>query len=228
MFPQNYKYPLNYLQNSTIIVIWPYQLIVCVMKRNFEKLTKKVSRRVHHWWLMLLAGILCIAAGIAVFIFPLESYFAISVLVGIVMLVVGAAQLVTASTSENYLAMRGYFIVGGVLDLLLGLFLCVYPGITLMVLPIMMGIWLMYHSFMMIAFGGDLDTFNISGSGVVVAGGVLVLILSVIVLANPFSAGIATIVVLAGVGLLLLGVLLCTVSVTLKGIHLNEEELPEM
>ena len=125
--------------------------------------------------------------------------------------------------------MRGYFIVGGVLDLILGLFLCAYPGVTLMVLPILMGIWLMYHSFMMIAFGGDLDTFNISGGGFVVVGGIIVLILSVLVLANPFSAGIATIVVLAGVGLLLLGVLLCSISVTLKGIHLTEyEELPRM
>ena len=205
------------------------QLNVCIMKRQFEKLTKMISRRVYHWWLMMLAGILCIAAGIAVFVFPLESYFAISILVGIVMLVVGAAQLVVASTSENYLTMRGYFIVGGVLDLLLGLFLCVYPGVTLMVLPIMMGIWLMYHSFIMIAFGGDLGTFGISGGGTTVAGGILVLILSVIILANPFSAGIATIIVLAGVGLLLLGALLCDVSVTLKGIHMNdEEELPEM
>lgn len=199
------------------------------MKNHFEKLTKKVSRKVNHWWLLMLTGILCCAAGIAVFVFPLESYVIISILVGVVMLLVGAAQLIIASTSENYLAMRGYFIVGGVLDLILGLFLCAYPGVTLMVLPILMGIWLMYHSFMMIAFGGDLDTFNISGGGFVVVGGIIVLILSVLVLANPFSAGIATIVVLAGVGLLLLGVLLCSISVTLKGIHLTEyEELPRM
>lgn len=199
------------------------------MKNHFEKLTKKVSRKVNHWWLLMLAGILCCAAGIAVFVFPLESYVIISILVGVVMLLVGAAQLIIASTSENYLAMRGYFIVGGVLDLILGLFLCAYPGVTLMVLPILMGIWLMYHSFMMIAFGGDLDTFNISGGGFVVVGGIIVLILSVLVLANPFSAGIATIVVLAGVGLLLLGVLLCSISMTLKGIHLTEyEELPRM
>ena len=199
------------------------------MKNHFEKLTKKVSRKVNHWWLLMLVGILCCAAGIAVFVFPLESYVIISILVGVVMLLVGAAQLIIASTSENYLAMRGYFIVGGVLDLILGLFLCAYPGVTLMVLPILMGIWLMYHSFMMIAFGGDLDTFNISGGGFVVVGGIIVLILSVLVLANPFSAGIATIVVLAGVGLLLLGVLLCSISVTLKGIHLTEyEELPRM
>ena len=54
--------------------------------------------------------------------------------------------------------------------LALGIFLCVYPAVTVVLLPIMLGIWLMYHSFMMIAFGGDLETFKIGGSGWVVFG----------------------------------------------------------
>ena len=199
------------------------------MKRHFENLAARAARAIKHWWLLILAGILVVAAGICVFAFPIQSYVTLSVLFGILMLLVGAIQLIVASTSGNYLMLRGYIIVGGVLDVLLGVFLCIYPGISLFLLPILMGLWLMYHSFMMIAFGGDLDTFNISGGGFVVVGGIIVLILSVLVLANPFSAGIATIVVLAGVGLLLLGVLLCSISVTLKGIHLTEyEELPRM
>ena len=44
------------------------------MKRHFDNLTAKAGRVVKHWWLMMLAGILCIAAGVAVFIFPMESY----------------------------------------------------------------------------------------------------------------------------------------------------------
>lgn len=197
------------------------------MKRHFENLTSKVSRAVQHWWLLMAAGILCIALGVVVFVFPLESYVTLSILVGVLMLVVGAAQLIIASTSGNYLMMRGYIIVGGVADLLLGLFLCVYPGVTLVVLPIMMGVWMMYHAFMMIAFGGDLDTFRISGGGTVVAGGVLLLILSVLILANPFGAGIATVIVIAGVGLLLLGLLVCWMAMKLKGIHnLYEKEYP--
>ena len=199
------------------------------MKRHFENLTAKVGRVVRHWWLMMLAGILCIAAGVVVFIFPMQSYMTLSILFGILMVIVGAAQLIIASSSGNYLAMKGYVIAGGVLDLFLGIFLCIYPAVTVVLLPVMLGIWMMYHSFMMIAFGGDLDTFNISGGGFVVVGGIIVLILSVLVLANPFSAGIATVVVLAGVGLLLLGALLCSISVTLKGIHMTEyEELPKM
>lgn len=197
------------------------------MKRHFENLTHRVGRAVQHWWLMMLAGILCFAAGIAVFAFPLESYVALSIFAGVVMLVTGAAQLVIASTSGNYLAMRGYMIVGGIIDLLLGLLLCVYPGITMVVLPIMLGIWMMYHAFMIIAFGGDLDTFRIKGGMWTIAGGILLLILSIIILVNPFSAGITTVVVLAGAGLLLFGLLLCWMSVILKDIHKTfEKEYP--
>lgn len=86
------------------------------MKRHFENLTSKAGRAVKHWWLMMAAGILTIAAGVAVFVFPMESYVALSILIGILMLLVGAAQLIIALTSGNYLAMRGYMVVGGIID----------------------------------------------------------------------------------------------------------------
>lgn len=189
------------------------------MKRHFENLTAKAGRVIRHWWLLMLAGILCIAAGIAVFVFPMESYMTLSIIFGVLMLITGAAQLIIASTSGNYLAMKGYVVVGGVLDLLLGIFLCVYPAVTVVLLPIMLGIWMMYHSFMIIAFGGDLDTFRINGSGWVMMGGILLLVLSFLVLVNPFSVGIATVIVLTGVALIVFGFLLCGESVLLRRIH---------
>ena len=188
------------------------------MKRHFENLTERAGRAVQHWWLMMLAGVLCIALGIAVFVFPLQSYVTLSILAGILMLLVGAAQLIIASTSGNYLAMRSYMLVGGLIDLILGLLLCIYPGVTMALLPIMLGIWMMYHSFMMIAFGGDMETFRVKGSGWTILGGVLLLVLSFIVLVNPFSAGIAAVVVLSGVGLIVFGFLLCWVAGVFRNI----------
>ena len=194
------------------------------MKRHFENLTNRVGRAVKHWWLMMLAGILCFALGIAVFVFPMESYVTLSILAGILMLVVGAAQLIIASTSGNYIAMRGYMLVGGVIDLLLGFLLCVYPGVTLALLPILLGIWMMYHAFMIISFGGDLETFRVQGSGWTIAGGIMLLILSFIVLVNPFSAGVMTVVILTGIGLLVFGFLLCWMSMIFRNIHKNSEK----
>ena len=53
------------------------------------------------------------------------------------------------------------------------------------------------------------------------AGGILMLLLSILVLVNPFGAGIATVIVMAGVGLIVFGILLCSLSMKLKGVHLN-------
>jgi uncharacterized membrane protein HdeD (DUF308 family) len=191
------------------------------MKRHFENLTNKVARAVKHWWLMLIAGLLCLVMGIVVFVFPLQSYVTLAILFGVMMMAVGAIQLIIASTSANYLTMRGYVVVGGVLDLMLGIFLCIYPGVTLVALPLMLGVWMLYNSFIIIAFGGDMETFRLGGSGLVVAGGVLLLLLSVLVLLNPIRAGIPTVIIIAGIGLLVFGCLLCMLSLKLK--HIDKE-----
>ena len=134
------------------------------------------------------------------------------------MLLTGAIQLIVASTSGNYLMMRGYVIVGGILDVILGMFLCIYPGISLFLLPIMMGLWLMYHSFIIIALGGDMSTFKIPGNGMTIVLGILLLLLSVFVIVDPFSVGVATVLTVAGAGLILFGVMMCSMAVTLKNV----------
>lgn len=191
------------------------------MKHHFENLVRRASRIVRYWWLMGIAGLLCIVAGIAVFIFPVQSYVALSIILGILVLLVGASQLIIASSSNNYLAKKEYWIVGGVLDILLGIFLCIYPNVTMMLLPVMMGIWLMYHGFVTMAFGGNMADFGLSGATGTVFGGVLLLILSIMVLINPFGAGVDTVLVLTGVGLIVMGCLLCHRSIKLKNIHIE-------
>lgn len=191
------------------------------MKRHFEHLTSRVARTVKHWWLMLIAGLLCIAMGVVVFVFPMQSYVTLAILFGVLMLVVGATQLAVAYMSGNYLAMRGYMIVGGALDLILGIFLCVYPNVTILIIPVLVGLWLMYHSFMIIAWGGDMETFNLGGSGLVIVGGILLLLFSIFILINPLSAGIATVVVLTGIGLIIFGILTSVLALKLKNIHVE-------
>ena len=189
------------------------------MKRHFEKLTVKAAREIRHWWLYMLCGILCVAAGITVFAFPVGSYMTLGLIFGFLMLIVGVLQLIVAASSGNFFAMRGYLIVGGILDIILGLFLCINPSVKMLLMPILLGIWMLYHSFIIMALGGDMATFNVSGSGWVVAGGVLLMLFSIFILVNPMSAGVTAIVVLTGLGLIIFGILLCVLSVTLRNIH---------
>ena len=76
------------------------------MKRRFENLTRGAARAIKHWWLLALAGVLCIALSIVIFAFPLESYVTLAILFGVLLLIVGAAKLIAASTSANFFMMR--------------------------------------------------------------------------------------------------------------------------
>lgn len=189
------------------------------METIIEKITSKAGRIIKHWWMLLIAGILLVAGGVVVLCNPVESYLTLSLMFGILMLVTGIVELVIASTSRNYFAMRGYSIVGGIFDLLLGILLCCYPGITLVLLPIMLGVYMLYHSFMIIGFGSDLQAFRVPGAGWSIAMGVILLLLSAFVLINPFSVGVGAVVVLTGISMLLLGAAFMTGSFRMKGIH---------
>ena len=78
---------------------------------------------------------------------------------------------------------------------------------------------MLYNSFVLIGFSGDFDTFGVPGAGWVTGGGILLLILSILVLVNPLGAGIATVVVLAGIGLIVFGFLMVALATKLRDIH---------
>ena len=195
------------------------------MKRHFENILQKASRAIRHWWLYLLCCLLCVAAGITVFVFPLESYVTLGLLFGILMLIIGVSQLIVASASGNYLAMRGYVIVGSILDIVLGIFLCINPAVSMILMPVLLGVWLLYHSFIIMAVGGDMETLKIKGYGWVMVGAVLLLLLSIFILVNPMSAGVTAIVVLTGIALIVFGLLMGVLAFMLKEVHLQVSDL---
>ncbi len=184
-----------------------------------SQLTGKAARTVKNWWLLCIAGLVCIAAGIAVFCYPADSYMLFSYTFGAVMLLTGIVELVVAASSRNWFMMRGYNIVGGILDILVGILLCAWPGITMVTIPIFLGIWLIYHSFMIIGLAGDLSAFRVSGSGWMIAGGILTLFLGIFITLNPLTAGATVIVWILGLGLIAFGAVLAGASIRLGRVH---------
>lgn len=190
-----------------------------IMANLIDTLTERAGRSVRHWWLYLITGILSIIASIVVFCRPVESYVTLSIMFGVIMLVSGIVELAISVTSRNYFMTRSYRIVGGILDLLIGLFLCCYPGVTLMVLPVILGVWMMFHSFLIIGLGSDMSSFRVKGSGWTIALGVILLLASLAVIICPFSIGTATVVTLSALAFMLFGLIMIILGIRLKEIH---------
>lgn len=185
----------------------------------YNDIMARAGKVVRRWWLIMVLGILILGAGIVVFCYPAESYVALSMLFGVLLLLSGVSELVVSLGSRNYFMMRGYSMVGAVLDILLGVFLCCYPQVTLVVLPIVLGIWLLYHSFMIIGFGGDLSSFRLPGSGWTIFGGVMMLVLGLLMVIMPLTVGVAAIAAVTGVAFVVTGVLVIALSLKLRNLH---------
>lgn len=189
------------------------------MDNRFNEIVGMAGKVVKRWWLALLLGVLLIVAGIVVFCYPAESYLTLSVMFGALMLLSGVVELAVSLGSRNYFMMRGYSVVGAILDLLLGIFLCVYPQVTLVVLPVLIGVWLLYHSFMVIGFGGDLSSFRLPGSGWTIFGGVLMLLLGLMMVIMPLTVGVAAIALVTGCSLIIAGAVAAALGLKLRKLH---------
>lgn len=189
------------------------------MEYFVERLASGASKTVKNWWMLLIAGLLLIIGGIAVFVNPVESYITLSMMFGIMMLITGLAELIIAITSHNFFAIRSYTIVGGIIDMIIGILLCCNIGVTAIILPIILGVYLLYHSFMIIGFGSDLEAFNVKGYGWPLAGGVVLLILSILILINPFSFGTSAVVILTGIALIIMGGIFIVKSLRMRNLH---------
>ena len=194
------------------------------MAKILTELRERTCRNVKHWWLLLACGILCAICGIVVFCNPVQSYITISIVFGIVMLLNGIVELITAVTSRNLFLLRGYNIMGGMLDLFIGLFLCAFPRLTLDLLPIILGVWLLYHSFMVMGLGSDLKAIRTPGSSLLFIGGVVMLIIAILALfSNSFGTNL--VVILTGTAFVIFGIILSSIALELRKAnrYLNEE-----
>ena len=195
-----------------------------IMANILTELRERTCRNVKHWWLLLACGILCAICGIVVFCNPVKSYITISIVFGIVMLLNGIVELITAVTSRNLFLLRGYNIMGGMLDLFIGLFLCAFPRLTLDLLPIILGVWLLYHSFMVMGLGSDLKAIRTPGSSLLFIGGVVMLIIAILALfSNSFGTNL--VVILTGTAFVIFGIILSSIALELRKAnrYLNEE-----
>ena len=91
--------------------------------------------------LMALLGVLSIIIGLWAVRHALLTLLALAVLLGIFWVVNGAIELFTA-LSHSGMPQRGWTAFMGVLSILAGIIVLAYPGLTLVTLAVILGIWL--------------------------------------------------------------------------------------
>lgn len=173
---------------------------------------------VKNWWLSLLLGILYILAGLCVLWTPIVSYMTISILFSISLIIGGIFELIFAFNNKNALSGWGWNIAGGVLDLIIGIYLIANPGLSMAVLPYVLAFWLLFRGISIIGYSFDLRKYVKSNWGWYLFFGILAILCAIGIFWQPVI-GAASIVYIVAFILLFVGIFRVVLAFKLKSLQ---------
>ena len=163
---------------------------------------------------------LFIALGIWMLAAPVSSYFSLSLLFAFGMIFAGIFETTFAISNHRRLHGWGWTLSGGLIDIFLGSYLLNFPLLTMVVMPIIMGLWMLFRGFMAISSSIELRAYGVLDWVWLLLTGILIVILSVLIIGDPFFGDI-NIVVWAAFAFLLSGVFRIFLSLQLRGLVRN-------
>ena len=184
----------------------------------------QINYAVKNWWMSLLIGILYIIIAIYLMFAPLASYIVLSILFSISMFVSGMLEILFAISNKNNISSWGWYLTGGIVDLILGILLMANPGLSMSVLPFILAFWLMFRGFSATGYSLDLKRYGTRNWGWYMAFGILAIICSIGIIWQP-GAGAFTLVYLIAYALLIIGIFRVMLGFELKSLHKRNKEV---
>lgn len=91
--------------------------------------------KTNYWWSILVIGVLIALLGLWMLFYPIQGYEFIARIFGWSLLIVGVFELVISSTLEKRLHGWGWWLAGGILDIIIGIILITNLVLAAEVLP---------------------------------------------------------------------------------------------
>ncbi|MEG1622828.1 MAG: DUF308 domain-containing protein [Alistipes sp.] len=171
---------------------------------------------IDNWGLSMFLGVLFFIMGIFVFTQPGNSYLAFSALFGIMVILSGAFELYLGSKATGKSA-KGWLIAGGIVEIILGIFLLSIPSLLFSILPFILGFWLLFRGFTTVGIASDMMGYGVRNAGWTMAFGISVIFCAFFILFHPIL-GVGLVVVWIGISLLFTGLGLIVHAIQLKQI----------
>lgn len=161
------------------------------------------SSAIRKWWVALILGIVFFAVGIMVFMRPAQSYVALAFAFGLMVLFSGIMEIYVGMNTPARSG-KGWLISAGIIEMFLGILMLSMPAVMLVILPYILGFWLMFRGFAAIGIASEMLSHGMKGAGLTLFLAIMVVIGSFIIIAFPMI-GRGAIVFWLGLSLLFAG-----------------------
>lgn len=157
-----------------------------------SQIVSAIRNNVKYWWLYLLNGIIFLIAGFIVFSNPFSSYVLLSIFFSVTLFVTGIFEIAFAISNRKGHYGWGWSLASGIVDLVIGFILMLYPSVSMAVIPLFLAFWFMFKGISLIGFSIQLHTEKIPNWGWLLVGGIGLIVISIFILDNP-ALGVAAV-----------------------------------
>lgn len=189
------------------------------MKNKLLQRLESSNKIIRFWWSITIVGLILIVIGILMMFNPTISYLFLSSIIGIVIFISGLSNLALATNSHHIITGKMWIFTSGIVEILFGFILIFSLSISATILPILLGIWILYKGINMIGISDDMNIMEIPGSGWTLLMGVMTIICAFIVLSQPLIFGTEAVIIWISISLVMLGLALISYSLQLKNMH---------
>ena len=182
---------------------------------GFPSLAKKI------WIFAIIRGVLAIIFGLIALFSPIATALALAIVIGVYAIVNGVFDIIEAirHRGSSSMVLR---IVLGVVSILFGMLVLVWPGISLAILVIMVGIWAIIIGILQIVSSVRHRAIPNSGWVWGIIGGALSILFGILVLICPGTC-LVTIILIIGIWAIVWGVTLIVLGVQLRKVASTTE-----
>jgi uncharacterized membrane protein HdeD (DUF308 family) len=145
------------------------------------------------WWMYLLKGILLIVLGIWMLKMPRESFNAMLLIIGVIIVVGGVLETFLALYYRKDLKEWGWNFSAGILDILIGIFLIANPDTILVLITLFISFWLVLRGVLAIWEAMELRKEGQKKWRWVLLLGILIMLLAIVLIWHPQVIGLTII-----------------------------------
>lgn len=175
------------------------------------------------WWALLLRGIAAIAFGVLAFIWPGITLAVLVFLWGAYALVDGAFAIAAGIKAHGEKNRWWVLLLEGILGVIAGVLAFVIPGITALVLLLLIAAWAIVTGVFEIAAAIQMRKY-IKGEWLLILAGIASIVFGVLLFINP-GAGALAVVWFIGAYAIVFGVILIALSFRLHGMLRSHDQM---
>jgi uncharacterized membrane protein HdeD (DUF308 family) len=164
-----------------------------------------------NWWVLLIRGILAVLFAVMAFTLPGLTLITLVLLYGIYALADGLTALWVGGRARAW-----WFVLLGVLGVIVGIFTFIYPGITAVALLYLIVAWAVARGVFEIVTAIQLRK-EISNEWLLIIGGILSVLFGVALVINP-AAGALAVVWIIGIYAFIFGLMMILLAFRLRGL----------